>query len=381
MILVALGASAVGFYCGRNLFSSASQSAAVSVSANSTPVKLKPEPAVPTSEAIVQRSTQSAAVTWDDRWKDLMTQSRTRLRDNQILAAIEDLATRDAKRALSLALAEVNLRLRLDMLRAALRSWAKSNPDAAGDWVLSHQSIIDKSDAATAVITGVIQDPDAAIRLFSHLSETDPGSTREFGNSLIAALSNNGEFSRAAEFAAQGTAQYRTDWLTAAFGSWSEYQPQTAAAEAMKLQDPDSRQSAVHAALTGWAQGDPKGLAEYAISMPDGQDKSFALTESLPSWAVNEPAAAAEWINQRPSSPELDQGIATVALSLDNKPEVAVTWAESIANPQLRSSTLATLVRQWIESDPAAAQQYANTSTNIIGEDRFDLLTGFGGGN
>ena len=310
-----------------------------------------------------------------------MTQPRTRLRDNQILAAIEDLATRDAKRALALALAEANLRLRLDMLRAALRGWVKSDPDAAGDWALSHPSIIDKSDAATAVLTGVIQDPDAAIRLFSHLSETDPGSTREFGNSLIAALSNNGDFSRAAEFAAQGAAPYRADWLTAAFSSWSEYQPQTAAAEAMKLPDPDLRQSAFQAALTGWAQGDPKGLVEYAISLPEGQAKTFALTESLPSWAVNEPAAAAEWINQIPSSPELDQGIATVALSLDNKPEVAVTWAESIANPQLRSTTLATLVRQWNESDPAAARQYAETSTNLIGEDRSGLLTGFGDGN
>jgi len=310
-----------------------------------------------------------------------MAQSRTRLRDNQIVAAIEDLATRDAQRALSLALAEVDLRLRLDMLRAALRGWAKSDPDAAGDWALSHPSIIDKSDAATAVLTGLIQNPDAAIRLFSHLSETDPGHAREFGNSLIAALSNNGDFSRAAEFAAQGDAQYRNDWLAAAFGSWSQYQPQTAAAEAMKLPDPDLRQSAVQAAFTGWAQGDPKGLIAYAISLPDGQAKSFALTESLPSWAVNEPAAAAEWINQMPSSPELDQGIATVALSLDNKPEVAVTWAESIADPQLRSTTLATLIRQWNESDPAAAQQYADTSTNIIGEDRSDLLIGFGDGN
>ena len=149
----------------------------------------------------------------------------------------------------------------------------------------------------------------------------------------------------------------------------------------MNLPDPDSRQSAVHAAFTGWAQGDPEGLAEYAISLPDGPDKSFALTESLPSWAVNEPAGAAEWINQIPSSPELDQGIAAIALSPDSKPEVAVTWAESIADPQLRSSTLATLIRQWNESDPAAAQQYAETSTNIIGEDRSDLLAGFGEGN
>ncbi len=310
-----------------------------------------------------------------------MAQPRTRLRDNQILAAIEDLATRDAPRALALALAEVDLRLRLDLLRATLRGWAKSDPDAAGDWALSHPAIIDKSDAATAVLTGLIQDPDAAIRLFSHLSETDPGHAREFGNSLIAALSNNGDFSRAAEFAAQGSAQYRTDWLAAAFGSWSQYQPQAAAAEAMKLPDPDSRQLAVHAAFTGWAQGDPEGLAEYAISLPDGPDKSFALTESLPSWAANDPAAAAEWINQIPSSPELDQGIATVARSFDAKPEVAVTWAESIADTQLRSSTLANIVRRWIELDPVAARQYAETSTNIVGEDRSDLLNGFGDGN
>jgi hypothetical protein len=141
------------------------------------------------------------------------------------------------------------------------------------------------------------------------------------------------------------------------------------------------RQTSVQAALAGWAQGDPKGLAEYAITLPEGKDKSFAFTESLSSWAVNDPAAAAEWINQRPSLPELDQGIATVARSFDAKPEVAVTWAESIADAQLRSSTLANIVRRWNDLDPVAARLYAETSTDIVGEDRSDLLAGFGDDN
>jgi hypothetical protein len=381
LLLVTLGSGVAGFYLGRNVFPSTAQRAEGVVSADGASVGLTTKPTLEFSEAIVQRRVPSATGAWEDQWKALMTQPRTHLRDDRVIVALEDLATRDANRALSLARAEVHLPLRLELLRSALRGWAKSDPDAAGDWALSHQSIIDKCDAVSAILTGAINDPDVAIRLFWHFSETDPGNKRNFGNSLIAALSNNGDFSRAAVFAAQGDAQYRAEWLTAAFSSWSGYQPQIAVGEAAKLEDPDSRQTAVQAALVGWAQSDPQGLAEYAITMPDGPDKSVALTESLSSWAVNDPAAAAGWINQIPSAPELDQGIATVARAFDTKPEVAVTWAESIADIQLRSSTLANVVRRWTELDPVAARQYAETSADIVGEDRLNLLIGFGDSN
>ncbi|HVM61963.1 MAG TPA: hypothetical protein VMV72_13965 [Verrucomicrobiae bacterium] len=381
LILVAAISGAVGFYSGRNSFSPAGHGEIAPIPPDSAPVESKTQQAPAPSKIIVPRDAPPATDKPDEQWNKLTSQPRTRMRDNQILAAIEDFAARDPKRAVALALAQTDLRQRLDMLRAALRGWARSDPDAAGDWAFSHQPIIDKCDAATAVLTGAINNPDAAIRLFSRLSQIDPTKTRELGDSLIAAWSNNGDFSRAVAFAAQGDSPYRTEWLAAAFGEWSEYQPQTAVAEAMKLPNPDSRQSAVQSALARWAQHDPQGLAEYSLSLPEGQDKSAALTESLPSWAVNDPAAAAEWMNQQPSSPELDQGIATVARSFDGKPEVAVSWAESIANSQLRSRTLATIVRRWNDSDPAAARQYILTSTNLVAEDRSELLTGLGGDN
>jgi hypothetical protein len=43
-------------------------------------------------------------------------------------------------------------------------------------------------------------------------------------------------------------------------------------------------------------------------------------------------------------------------------PDIAVQWATSIVDPELRQSTLITTSRAWIRIDPVAATQWIETS-------------------
>ncbi len=322
--------------------------------------------------------TPSASANRDAHWKALAARPGNPARNQEMAAAIEELAASNPERALALAQGETNLPLRKDLLNAALRGWASVHPEAAGQWALA-QPVAGREAAVAAILSGAAHDPELATQTALSLSQKDPERAGEYGANLIAALGGVGEFDRAAHFASSAPAEYRAGWLTAAYSSWGQYQPQNAAAAAAGLPDPEARQAALQAAYAGWSLADPKGLAEQAVNLPAGPDKTFTLTEALRNWAVNDPKASAEWMNHLESNPDLDAGVAAVATSwqLVQKPDVAVSWAESIVDPQLRSSTLATVLRQWAEKDPAAARHYAETSTDLSPEERTDLLADF----
>ena len=76
--------------------------------------------------------------------------------------------------------------------------------------------------------------------------------------------------------------------------------------------------------------------------------------------------------------PELDAGAAAVALQPDiiaRQPDIAASWAESITDAKLRSTTLAQVLRtEWSGKDPAAALNYARNSSVLEPGDRTTLL-------
>jgi hypothetical protein len=317
---------------------------------------------------------------WENHWRELAARPGSRLRDDEILIAIEDLALRDPARALSLAEAESNLRLRHEMYRAALRGWARVAPEAAADWALSDQTAIERTDALAAALAGAAKtNSDAALKLTAYLIEKDPQHARDHGVSLIAALAGTGEFERAARFAATGDVNTQEDWLTTAYSMWADYQPGAAMTAVAALIDPEARRNAFNAAVSSWSSNDPKAVAEYAAQLDSSDEKKFAITAALRNWAANDAVEAANWIRQRDPSPELDAGTAGVATDQQNfrQPAVAIEWAESITDPELRSSTLVTIIRQWAEQDRAAAQNYFRNSTGLRPNDRSELLADF----
>lgn len=317
------------------------------------------------------------------RYRELLTQLSTPARDDELVAAIERLAEQYPLRAVALALAEKNSRLRDRLLDAALRGWGKMDAAAAADWVLSKRDgEFDHNAAIASVFKGAVTNPEDAVRLAQTLCSRNPDEARDYGDALIYAFAQNGNFPEAAAFAVgSDEPQMRTEWLAAAYGSWASYQPQVAAASALQLDDEAARTDALNAVITQWGQVDPQNLAQFAEdNLPDGNQKTLALSQATIFWAAKDPTAVAQWINQTGSSPEMDPGEAAIATQpqVMQQPLVAISWAETITDPNLRSRTVSAIAETWVLSNPSAAIAFVQTTTDLLSTDRADLLSRIG---
>jgi hypothetical protein len=313
--------------------------------------------------------------------QELLTRTATPALNDQLSAVMEKLAGQNPLRAIALARTATNLRLRSQLLDAAFCGWGKADPNAAADWILAQPAeTLDANTAIASVLKGAVQNSANAIQLTERLNQQNPESAREHGDALIYALTQNGNFQDAADFAARESGPLRTEWLAAAYTSWANYQPQTAALNALRLEDADARTDALNAVISGWGQVDPPGLAEFAMNhLPGGDQKDHALSDALIFWAGNDPVAAAAWINGFQPTPELDQGEAAIATRPDvmQQPALAVNWAKTITDPNLRSRTLAAIVETWSLTSPVEAFDFVKTSIDLTPDDRDGLLSKF----
>ena len=322
------------------------------------------------------RPAAKAASGWDEQeWNKLMSRPGTVARNKAMAEMLEKLAGTDPKRAMELAQAEGNLKLRANLEQAALRGWASTAPADAAKWALDLSNQSDRSAAISTVLTSAVAaDPDEAVRVAKLIMQQEPGGDVGYGSSLIDALCNAGNFEAAAKFAADGDNSQRSFWLGAAYSKWAELQPEQAAAAANAITDPDLRNQALHGIVGGWAQADPVALTQYLSQLPSDGERRSMLGQALQNWVRLDPVAAASWINNSDMGPDLDEGVKAVAnmdmFMGDIKPDTAVNWAESISDVTLRSEALVNLLHDWALIDLPAAKKYFETTTNLRPADR-----------
>jgi hypothetical protein len=164
--------------------------------------------------------------------------------------------------------------------------------------------------------------------------------------------------------------------MLAAYSRWAEFQPQAAIANAMQIADAGVRNAALDAITVGWSPTDPEGMVKFAQNNLSPEQQNSATSRALVFWADSDPVAAATWINQNNPGPEADTGIAKIALSpqLAQMPKTAASWADSIANPDLRLETLTSVLKQWMTAAPSAAENYVKNTAALSDEDRSALL-------
>jgi len=324
---------------------------------------------------------------WDEQqWQSLLSQPGTVARNMALAAMLERLAAQDPDRAMALAKGEVNLKLRDSLVQAALHGWARLSPTNAANWALALTDPSAREAALTSVFAGALAvDPEAAVHLCNLVCQQDPGGAAGYGSRLIDALSEAGDFGAAAQLAGQGdgTVQ-RSIWMAEAYSKWAELQPTQAAAAAVAITDPDIKNEALHGVVGGWASTDPAGLANFLSQLPSGGDRGLMLGQALQSWVGQDPVAAANWINANATAfgQDLDQGVESVATLNTLKPELAVAWAESIYNDQLRSTALTDILRNWALTDPSAARNFFETTQELQPADQqqiAEIFAGMGG--
>jgi hypothetical protein len=293
---------------------------------------------------------------------------------------LKKLAATDPKRAMELAQAEGNLKLRTDLKQAALSGWASTAPADASAWALALSNQSDRSAAMKTVFaSAAAANPAEAVRVANLMMQQGIDGIQGYGSSLIDALCAAGNFETAAQFAAGGDSGQRRGWLGEMYSQWAGLQPEQAAAAAMAITDPDIQNGALHGVIGGWAQADPAALTQFLSQTPPGSDRGQMMGQALWNWVRIDSVAAADWINNSDMGADLDQGILTVAskdLSEDNfTPSTAVSWAESINDDTLRSEALRNVLRNWVLMDLPAATSYFNQTTDLLPADREQIAS------
>jgi hypothetical protein len=241
-----------------------------------------------------------------------------------------------------------------------LRAWGEADPCSVVNWVLAQDA--DGRDAEMrAALTGAASQPATAIQIARQLLANDPDSGGAYAAMLADALGADGKFQEAVGFINGTASNDLENSVNAIFYRWAQSQPQAAMSAVNDHTDPQLRAAAFRQATTTWNANDPAGLAAYAATLPAGEDRDYALKAAVQNWSLQDPAGLADWLNGLPPGAEFDAGVAAMIARTDaanRPPELAMQWVENIGDPSLRQSSLAQVMSEWNQSDPAAARQY-----------------------
>ncbi len=376
--VASLGLGVMAYLWGRHTGSRPLVKAAQEKIAESLPTRSAPL-VVPRLNALSQATERS----FSEQWAGWQNQPRTPATERAAERALEDLARHDPVRARALALGEANVMLRERLLLAVLKGWAAVAPEQAADWALA-LPLSDLRPALVAVFSGAVEHPEAAAELGKKLCAQIPAEAGDYGRLLISALTESGAYETAAHFAQESETEHGPAWLNAAYYQWAMRQPESALKAFGAIADPVTRNHAFLGLTAGWAEANPAALANYAVKLPAGSERADALGQMLSQWATRDPLTASEWMlkNLNPST-DLDSGVAAVASLpslVSQRPEIAIGWAESIADPTLRASTLTAVARLWSERDPDGARRYLQSASSLSAEEREALTRGLATG-
>lgn len=266
-----------------------------------------------------------------------------------------------------------------------------------GVWIGTHGFHVDASDVAAAASvfskaktfspprhplarnSAVAFDAAKAIAVARDQIRTDPQFAHDYGCALIFKLVDEREFSAAVDFALSAAGEEKSSWLDIAFDLWAAQAPHDAMRAALELASAEDRRTAVLDVVSRWSASDPAAAVEHTnqLDSPLADIRRSALDVALSQWIRQDLAAAAAWIDRQRPDRQLDGPVIDVATSpalATYRPLVAVNWAESVFDPQLRSHALATVLQTWLTRDRASAAAYLAQSKDVNPIDRGIVL-------
>jgi hypothetical protein len=253
-------------------------------------------------------------------------------------------------------------------------------------------------DLAHAMTGWAAANPKEAMAMLQNLPEEMNGQRDELTESVIAGISHKDRFMATdmiMKLAAEGNGRanqlmeivarqaLRTDGPEAA-AAWADSLPNGSLkgaamnriAEAYTRKDPvaaanwaQSQAAEPYAARTievigqRWAEQDPVSAVGWLENLPAGDGQITGLRSAFGDWEDRDPVAASKHLMSMPNSPQRDSAISGFSMGYAwQNPQVAITWAQDISDPDLRQSTLTRAGEAYLRRDPAAGQAWLQTS-------------------
>jgi hypothetical protein len=266
------------------------------------------------------------------------------------------------------ALAELertHVREREQIISRLLHRWAKLNPRAAIDYVMSIKPANERGIALEAAIQGWTEVDLAAARDWT-LALREPLRQRAL-RGLIVGLAEN-DPKEAIAMISQVHREWYGSLAETIFDQWTARDPREAAAQAARLSKGDFQSEALNIVAERWASMDVNGAREWAeqlweqkisrlgfeigtgLTIPARHD---AITTVLQAWLEQDPGSAIQWIQQLPDDNKRVDFMATLfSVEGDRDPEQAARLiTENLPPGDLRNKLLKDLSFRWSLSD------------------------------
>ena len=236
------------------------------------------------------------------------------------------------------------------------RQWMEQDLEAALAWAVTLPK--QQQAGAYAAMAGKLasSDPQRAAELALSLKT---GDARRIALGEVAEVWASRSPAEAAEWAQGLDADVRERVTRRTLEAWSESEPR-AAAKFVDATAAEERQGYLTTVAGRWSQTDAAEAASWVAQQPDGPGRTDAMGHVMWNWTNQDPEAAGTWIGGQPDGPARDQGIAGLAkAAFDFDPEAALNWAIAIGNDEMRERSVNHGLRQWRQSNAAAADAWA----------------------
>jgi hypothetical protein len=151
-----------------------------------------------------------------------------------------------------------------------------------------------------------------------------------------------------------------------------------AAGVAASLADIDDRRQVLLPLMAEWVRSAPEEAAQFAQTSPAGVERREMLETVIRGWSKYDVAAASAWLNALEPDPDQDAAVAAIATNeilMKSRPEIALSWAESLAAPDIRWEVICTVVEEWARVDQLAARRYIENASVLTSGERSRMLT------
>jgi hypothetical protein len=247
--------------------------------------------------------------------------------------------------------------LRNNTLRQLLSMWSSRAPDAAVDWLVTHQVSGVQGSYAQVGQQLARNNPARAIEQTVRV----PAEARVEWIQGVAEGYAQSDPQRAAEW----LAQYRGDpAYEAAVGAvaagLAAADPPAAARLLSTSGDQTTAMRAAYAVAAHWAQRDPHAAAAWAADYDADLDQPLAVPSVAAAWTQTDAPAARAWTLQLPAGQTRDAAL-NALLSARVTETVDTSLLDAFSNPSMREQAVVNMSMQLGTRDRAAAERLLDT--------------------
>lgn len=253
---------------------------------------------------------------------------------------------------------------RFETLNSGIELWAGRNPASAAAWVDGMANDGSKAAAAQSLAATWAQaEPELAAEWVRGLP---PGPIRsQAATAMTEAWAENDPQAASVWALAEAEFNGNTELLQIAVERYTEQDPTAAEAFLREMAVATDASAVLARHIETRARLDPTATADWLQSIPRGDpiDAPENARSLMQVWAASDSIAASEWLSRQPNGPKRDAAIEGFSQSIQSfEPAAAATWANTIANPELRITRLRESLAQWASHSPEAASEWIQTA-------------------